>query len=588
MTMTAERPAPPAAAEHEAPEELLGRLRATLPADAFLWYNPPGRSDRPPIVILGRQCGLVGLSIFHWAKHHVAVASSASVTLTGGRSIDPVGQLGRSLEQLYRLAGDEIQMRGLILFTNIAKTDFVASGLARCIPVEVAVCSDQMSDDEFRARLDATAGSITSECFSRVRSRLYPETEFELTRLVTVEGRIERRVRRLQLDAAQEQVARSLRTGLSALSGVAGSGKSLVVAARARYLARMHEDWRVQVVCYNNSLVKYLSSLIGDERENVKVSTFHSWAREHRIWLPFVRGDEQALREEEIIRNALVKGTAKGVADAVIVDEGQDFRPSWLKLVRDAVRPGKGGLLIATDNAQSIYNVTRLGEVFPGTLDWVFLKDNYRNTQQIGEFAYATIFDSLGSAGECLPSSNHPFVPEFRLQGEPVQIVWAESWNSQADFVSGEIHRLVRSGRVSYRDIAVLYPKRSGTTRIATALSRDGVPHFVLSWDKESKDAFDLSSDTVKVMTAHSAKGLEFPVVFLFGAEATAVPECMDSAPEEDANRARVLFVAMTRATDLLYVTYTRPNLLIDRAHGLQCCDLKRFPEDLSQARPGE
>ena len=85
-------------------------------------------------------------------------------------------------------------------------------------------------------------------------------------------------------------------------------------------------------------------------------------------------------------------------------------------------------------------------------------------------------------------------------------------------------------------------------------------------------------------MTAHSAKGLEFPVVFLFGAESTAVPERIDCASEEDANRARVLFVAMTRATGLLYVTYTRPNLLIDRAHGLECCELKRFPEDFPRA----
>ena len=307
-----------------------------------------------------------------------------------------------------------------------------------------------------------------------MRSRLYPETEFRLPKLATVKGRAERQTIRLQLDTSQEAVARSMRCGITALAGVAGSGKSLVIAARARYLARTHEDWRVHVVCYNNSLVKYLSSLVGDEMGDVSVSTFHSWARKHRVWLPFVRDGDQAQREEDIIRNALTRGVAKGVADAFLVDEGQDFRPSWLKLVKEAVRPGRGGILIAMDSAQSIYQVTRLDELFPQEVDWVYLNSNYRNTRQIGEFAYSTIFPSRAVLGEHTSSPNRPIFPVFRLEGEPVQTVWAESWNAQADFISAEIQRLVRSGRVGYRDIAVLYPKRSGTTHLATAFARRG------------------------------------------------------------------------------------------------------------------
>ena len=43
------------------------------------------------------------------------------------------------------------------------------------------------------------------------------------------------------------------------LSGPPGSGKTLVLAGRAKYLAARHPDWRIVVLCYNNSLVPYLS-----------------------------------------------------------------------------------------------------------------------------------------------------------------------------------------------------------------------------------------------------------------------------------------------------------------------------------------
>ena len=141
----------------------------------------------------------------------------------------------------------------------------------------------------------------------------------------------------------------------------------------------------------------------------------------------------------------------------------------------------------------------------------------------------------------------------------------------------------MEEGRVEFKDIAVLYPKRSGTKRIAEAFEAEGLPHYVLAKGADNRKGFDLDENCVKIMTAHSAKGLEFAVVFLFGAEANPLPECLADADEEESNRARVLFVAMTRATDLLYVTYTRPNLLMERAQASPWAELKRYPDDFAK-----
>lgn len=63
----------------------------------------------------------------------------------------------------------------------------------------------------------------------------------------------------------------------------------------------------------------------------------------------------------------------------------------------------------------------------------------------------------------------------------------------------------------------------------------------------------------MNVCTYHSAKGLEFPIVFCGMAHLfpdRRASETEDAAKEAEAEAARLLYVGMTRARDHLYVTY--------------------------------
>jgi DNA helicase-2/ATP-dependent DNA helicase PcrA len=63
--------------------------------------------------------------------------------------------------------------------------------------------------------------------------------------------------------------------------------------------------------------------------------------------------------------------------------------------------------------------------------------------------------------------------------------------------------------------------------------------------------------DTVKLMTIHSAKGLEFPIVFVGGIEESIFPNGMSLNTREELEEERRLFyVAITRAKHVLYLTY--------------------------------
>lgn len=77
-------------------------------------------------------------------------------------------------------------------------------------------------------------------------------------------------------------------------------------------------------------------------------------------------------------------------------------------------------------------------------------------------------------------------------------------------------------------------------------------------------DKYDDSADAVVMMTVHSAKGLEFPVVFLPGMEDGLFPgmQTITAAPDEMEEERRLAYVAITRAKDSLYITHTKNRML--------------------------
>lgn len=70
-------------------------------------------------------------------------------------------------------------------------------------------------------------------------------------------------------------------------------------------------------------------------------------------------------------------------------------------------------------------------------------------------------------------------------------------------------------------------------------------------------DSANFDNDTVTLMTLHSAKGLEFPVVFMTGMEETVMPHTRALYDQSEMEEERRLcYVGMTRAKEELYLTH--------------------------------
>ena len=75
-------------------------------------------------------------------------------------------------------------------------------------------------------------------------------------------------------------------------------------------------------------------------------------------------------------------------------------------------------------------------------------------------------------------------------------------------------------------------------------------------------DRYDETADAVVMMTIHSAKGLEFPIVFLPGMEDGIFPGMQSTSGEELEEERRLAYVAVTRAKKRIYMTRTHSRLL--------------------------
>lgn len=102
-------------------------------------------------------------------------------------------------------------------------------------------------------------------------------------------------------------------------------------------------------------------------------------------------------------------------------------------------------------------------------------------------------------------------------------------------------------------------------------------------------DSMKEGQDAVTLMTLHSAKGLEYPVVFLMGLEEGLFPHVRSldnpSAIEEER---RLMYVGVTRAEDLLYLTLARKRMMIGRgAYGSFSTNYTLASRFLTEITPG-
>jgi DNA helicase-2/ATP-dependent DNA helicase PcrA len=119
----------------------------------------------------------------------------------------------------------------------------------------------------------------------------------------------------------------------------------------------------------------------------------------------------------------------------------------------------------------------------------------------------------------------------------------------------------------------------------ADASASDFLAYISLYTDLDRAEGHE---DVVTLMTVHSAKGLEFPVVFLAGMEQGIFPHWRCTSKSELDEERRLCYVGITRAKHRVYFTWARRRMSFGGANQAQrSCFLDELPDEMFQDEEG-
>ena len=294
------------------------------------------------------------------------------------------------------------------------------------------------------------------------------------------------------------------------VAGCAGSGKSVIAMHKAEHLYSEGKD--VILIAYTKSL----SGFMGVGKTNASFRFYY-----HYQWIK--------------------KGMPK--ADYIIVDEIQDFTREEIQEFIDAA---KKCFFFFGDTAQSIYrqygkDTMTIAQIAEMTgLNTLQLFNNYRLPRPVAKITQTYVGVGVAEYKEKVYQNKETELPRFIHTNTP-----EDEFQSITQIISSHPDK----------SIGILYHSNDSVLQMSKQMIERGIRcEFKYNdADGEKQNVSNLNFNTLvpKIMTYHSAKGLQFDIVIL--------PQYNGA---DDVESKKALYVAMTRTMHKLYVLYSTPELL--------------------------
>jgi len=592
-------------------ERLFEVLRDLLPDDFIVWYEPEVNAFYPDFIILAPAFGMLILEVKGWYANSVTCADRhvfeikyknddgseqvkaqksplrqghdyfAKVTdklvrypilqqLEGtyrGRLVFPIG-VGAIMSNITEVQAHERALDGVLEKPQIAYRDEF---------LEWKNLSPEALISRFKSmfKVNFSFPKLTDDQISTVRGLLHP---VGIREVPATEKSVPKGVKLppdssviVTLDLEQEKLARNLGDGHRLVSGVAGSGKTLILLTRAKIIADRSPDQRILILCFNITLAAHLRSLLHTDSQNpqykerIDVMHFNAWAKSiiHRLPNPqeFDSGEEYDKFLGERVLSTLQQFPLEQRWNSVLVDEAHTFDPSWFPCCVEALKdPQDGDLLIVSDRNQSLYMRPKftwksVGIKAQGRSRG--LDQNYRNTQETLTAAW-NVVKSASSETETGDDATFPVIEPsaaLRKGAKPI-LHLAKSKVATVNNLVQQVKSLVQMGYAP-EDIAILYQRYTNNnsdlfTEMLLKIKNVGVQTYWITENRTTRANYSVKIPGIRVVTALSSLGLEFKAVLLLWVE--QFDDCCHAELEKASLARRQLYVAMTRAQDELHL----------------------------------
>ena len=590
-------------------EERTFALLKKLPDDYLVYYEPNINNRHPDFIVIAPDLGVIIIEVKGWHLDDIVLGNHSEITInTDGRERQEVHPLEQARNYMWRLAracehsecrSDLLNKEGphknkfifpfchFAVLSNITRDNVLRrkdQNISEIFKMDNTLFRDELvglenaSPEEIRNTLMRffdpfwEISPLSEHQVKILRSIIHPE--------IVIGSNKDDVTDLLVLDLKQENNARKIGEGHRIIYGVAGSGKTVLLIARAKWLHERNPNAKILLLCYNVVLNEFLKHVLKDY-PRINVFHFDGWVKHNGI--PVRKKDPTTGNVEDdtsigyrLLEHLRAHRGDSRKYDAILVDEAQDFAPEWFSCVLEALDdPLDGDLLIVCDGNQGIHRFGPLSWKSLGiraqgrTIHQAFdLDRNYRNTREIlrlaAHFTAKNVKDNEDSI------SIVPVDPSQAIRrGVKPILINCQDHADECNRIS-HLAKTLLNGDIPFNeikmefqpaDIAILYAKKmhkdneifKGFLKDLRALS----PVTWLSEDYYSrKKIFDPS---IKIQTVASSKGLQYKAVFVMWADLFEPHNRADLDLQQ-----RFLYVAMTRASDVLIVTYSKENEFIE------------------------
>lgn len=230
----------------------------------------------------------------------------------------------------------------------------------------------QGNDDEYFEKVNSVIQAVTTIRKKDARSYVV-KLDSRGAKLKKLEDSI------ANLDETQNKAVLETTKGVQRIRGLAGSGKTIVLALKVAYLHATHPDWNIAVTFYTRSLKDQYKDLItrftyehkNSEPDWEKVKIIHAWGspkiegiyydlcKRHNVeYLDFGDAKNLTSLDEEPFEFACQKAFREiekfhQYYDLILIDEAQDFPQDFLRLCYEILKDDKR-LVYAYDELQSL------------------------------------------------------------------------------------------------------------------------------------------------------------------------------------------------------------------------------------------
>lgn len=516
--------------------------------EAILYVQPKIRDKRPNFILIDKKRGISIFEVKDWDSNFISSVNVLEVkTIKNNTFTNPAHKvrnyfniLKNTLEMsralcnesgdlkinlcgffvMSNMDGEEVQV-----FNNFFKHDFISQ-----------LTKDNLRniklEDLFNNKLSIP---LLDHELNLIRGVINPEIKIvDTPSTINKNNKIEEYIK--VLDYEQEKFAKRITEGHYIATGVPGSGKTIMLLSRALFLAKEHPDWKIKIVCYNNSLVNKLKNkikLLKNELEyngvntyNIDISTFHKMATDIT---KMVYNHTKNYWNETLPNAALEKATE--IFDALLVDEYQDFDDTWLKVCLKVCKKhnGKENIFLAGDRLQGIYDKK--------DISWKSLGINIVGRSILLKTTYRSGKKHINTALQFL-KNDYKLEKEVNTFYEGTSDIKGQDYNEDIIFLEGEynsiskvIQNLLYSG-YKYDDILVLCKERAKIYTIYNLLP-----------DKIKNNCSidnNIQNNNLIITTYHSSKGLESKICILVDFDML--------------ENKKLVYVGMTRASEHLYI----------------------------------